>query len=228
MKRYLQLLSFLLGYGIIIAGFCLLGQSLESEIRVLDIIVSIVLFTYCGYFLLRPLIDLGDRAQKGVGMLGIKLMTMNIVGCLSIAVMVLGAIYEMAFKYQLFSQCVVLFILVGGVMSALHVGEKVQRVHEKEETLVTNKIMLKDCMDSLMDNVIDMNVTPEIKERLNSINESLRFVSPSNKMEAVKLDTDFINQVSTLQIMLRSTSDLESLKMEVTKLEQILNKRKRY
>ena len=72
MKNIYRLLAILLGYGIIIASFIIFGESLDDKIKILDIIVSCLVYTLFIQFLIFPLVNLNKSAHKEVGMMGFQ------------------------------------------------------------------------------------------------------------------------------------------------------------
>lgn len=145
-KRFYNILAILLGYGIIIGGFLVFGDSLEDKVKILDIIVSCLIFTQFVQFSLFPLINFGDSSHKEVGMMGIHIYVLNFCCIVSIGIMIYGIIYHIPFKFQLMGQLVVLFILLVGRVATLHAGEKVQQIHRKEQVIMHGKLSLKSVM----------------------------------------------------------------------------------
>ena len=82
-KTFFSIATILLGYGLIIGGFTLFGKSLENEIKILDIVVSCLLFTTTVRFYFFPWIDTTNAAHKEAGTLGIRFIVMT--GCSMLA-----------------------------------------------------------------------------------------------------------------------------------------------
>ena len=91
-KRFYNILAILLGYGLIIGGFLVFGDSLEDKVKILDIIVSCLIFTQFVQFSLFPLINFGDSSHKEVGMMGIHIYVLTFCCIASIVIMVSGVI----------------------------------------------------------------------------------------------------------------------------------------
>ena len=68
-KSFYNVLAILLGYGLIIASFIIFGESLDTNIKILDIVVSCFIFTQFTQFSLFPMINFSDSAHKEVGMM---------------------------------------------------------------------------------------------------------------------------------------------------------------
>ena len=110
-KVFYKILAILLGYGLIIGGFIVFGESLEDRVKILDIVVSCLIFTQLVQFMLFPLIDLGKAAHREIGMMGIHFATLISCCVLFLALMTCGIVFQIPFKFQLMGQLIVLFIL---------------------------------------------------------------------------------------------------------------------
>ncbi len=229
-KRFYNILAFLLGYGLIIGGFLVYGESLENEVKILDIIVSCLIFTQFFQFSLFPLINFGDSSHKEVGMIGIHIFALSFCCIASIAIMVYGIIYHIPFKFQLMGQLVILFILLFGRVATLHAGEKVQQIHRKEQVIMRGKLSLKSIMDDFIDdNAIVKDLDPIAKQKLHNIHESMRFLSPSSNFEALRYDEQFSQSIEDLKILMRNTNlNRDKILEEMEHLERILLRRKKY
>ena len=226
MKIFYKTLAILLGYGIIIAGFILFGASLNDEVRILDIVVSCVMFTQLAEFFFFPLIDTSKKSHKEVGMMGIHFTAIDTYFVVAIAIIAAGIFWNLSFTIQLLLQLGALFLLVLGRVATLHSGDKVEQVYQSEQILMNGKQMLKDAMEDLMGKVAETDsLTPELKHRLNEILASVRFVSPSANAEARELVAQFTKVATNITIIL---NDLElnapQLEQEICRLERIIIK----
>lgn len=188
-KKIYRALTILLGYGLIIACFILFGQSLEKNVRILDIIITCLVFTQFAMFTIFPLVNLNNPVQKEVGMLGIHLVTINIFSLLALGWMICGMLLQIPFKYQLIGQLVILFILFIGRYATFRSGEKVQQIYEKEQNVMEGKVSLRIVMDNLMDYMTTVkDLDSSILQRLQSLHEAIRFITPSDSNEAKNFD----------------------------------------
>lgn len=229
-KRFYNILAILLGYGLIICGFLVFGESLENKVKILDIIVSCLIFTQFVQFSLFPLINFGDSSHKEVGMMGIHIYVLNFCCIVSIGIMLYGIIYHIPFKFQLMSQLVILFILLVGRVATLHAGEKVQQIHRKEQVIMHGKLSLKSIMDDLMDDIATIkHLDPIAKQKLINIHDSMRFISPSSNSEAIRFDEQFSKSVEDLKVLMRNTNlNGDKILEEIEHIERILTRRKMY
>ena len=229
-KRFYNILAILLGYGLIIGGFLVFGESLDNKVKILDIIISCLIFTQFVQFSLFPLINFSDSSHKEVGMIGIHLYVLNFCCIASIGIMLYGILYHIPFKFQLMGQLIVFFIMLVGRVATLHVGEKIQQIHCKEQVIMSRKLSLKNIMDDFMNDLATLkDLDPIAKQKLQNIQESMRFLSPSSKREAIRFDEQFSLTIEYLKILMRDNNlNREKIIEETEHLERILSRRKKY
>ena len=229
-KNVYLVLAVLLGYGLIIGGFVAFGQSLKQSVRVLDIIVSCLIFTQFTQFAIFPLIDRSNDAHKEAGMMGIHFTVLRIYCIAALCVMIGGIVCDVPFRYQLMGQLSLLLLLLLGRVATLHAGEKVERIYKKEEQCMEGKRSLQRIMDDLMEEVACAGaLDPEAVGRLRSVHESLRFLTPSTDAEATELDFRFAQTARAIGALLKDPKlNGARIAEEVGRLTRILSKRKRY
>lgn len=226
----LKIISLIFGYGLIISSFIIFGDSLESNILTLDIIVSCIIYSLFAQLFFFPMIDTNKAAQKEVGMMGIHYTFMWIYTILAIIIMIVGASSKWTFNVQLISQLIIFFILLLGLILTLVSGNKVESVHSNEQSIMSGKILLSDSMTQLMEDVANTKeLNPTVVERLNQINENIRFITPSNNPMAQKLDLKFCDCIGSISVMIRNTTlNASSIEDAVNNLERIFIQRKKY
>ena len=229
-KTIYKILAHLLGYGLIIGGFIIFGDAIETKTRVMDIIISCLIYTQLVEFTIFPMVNLGQKAHKEVGMMGLHYSSIYLYSVLAIGIMVAGVCLDLQFKYQLMMQLVALFVLLIGRAVTLHTGDRLQRIHDKEQCGAESKDQIISAMEDFMDRVGDTtDLNPSALQSLQSIKESLRFLTPSSSAEAKALESSFCQKLADIEVLLRNTSlNAEQISSEVRHLQQILNKRKKF
>ena len=227
-KSIYLILSILLGYGLIIGGFFIFGTSIIDKIKVLDIFVSIIVYTLLIQVLVYPLVNLGNIAHKEVGTMGIYFYVLTAYCFFAITVMSCGIIYSISFKNQLMMQLAIVFLLLLGRAFTLHVGEKVEQIYEKEQQMLAGKRSLRQQMDNFM---IDLSCAESLGSdnlhRLQSIQEKIIFLTPSASVEAQKLEKKIYQNVEELKCLTKNASfNKERITDIINQLERILSKRK--
>lgn len=230
MKTFYKVLAILLGYGLIIAGFIVFGTSMADNVRILDIVVSCLIFTQFVEFLFVPLVNLGKKAHKEVGMIGIHLTSVYIYIMVSIIIMVVGVLLDLPFIWQLLLQLGALFILVVGRVATLHVGDKVEGVYQREQTIVGAKMQMKTAMETVMDAVALNGIRDAaVVDRLRELAENVRYVSPSVEEDARNLESQFTSVAAELIVMMRDeVRNKDRIPETIERLDYILAKRKKY
>ena len=230
MKTFYKILTVLIGYGLIVASFILLFTWLPDDIRILDIVVTSIIYTQLVEFLFFPLIDLEKKAHKEVGMMGIHLAAINTYAVVAIVIMVVGMIWELSFTWQILLQLGALLILIIGRVATLHSGEKVEAVYEKEQVLKGGKQQLKAAAESMMDAIArSSELSPVLVSRITQLTEDIRYITPSTNNEALNLELQFTRLSSDLEVVLRqSPQNNDQIAETVGQLEYILAKRKKY
>ena len=230
MKTFYKILTVLIGYSLIVSSFILLFTWLPDDIRILDIVVTSIIFTQLVEFLFFPLIDLEKKAHKEVGMMGIHLAAINTYAGVAIVIMAVGMIWELSFTWQLLLQLGALLILIIGRVATLHSGEKVEAVYHQEQVLRGGKQQLKAAAESMMDAIArSSELTPALASRITQMAEDVRYVAPSTNAEAMNLELQFSRLASDLEVMLRqSPLNNEQIEQAIGQLEYILAKRKKY
>jgi len=230
MKNIYRILALLLGFGIIISSFIIFGHDIETKIKVLDIIVVCVLYSSVAELLFFPMINLTEKSNKEAAMMGVHYNTLYTCICLSSVIILLGIVCDLSFTVQLIAQLVVLFIFFIGRAATLHSGEHAQKIYEKEQVVISGKMSMRKAMDSAMEEIVTSNnLNPNIVKRLEELSESLRFITPSGNAEAVELENEFSEMVHKVQVLCRdSVANSEVLIEDISKLERIVAKRKKY
>ena len=228
-KVFYRFLSLALGYGLIIGGFIIIGESLEIRIRTLDIIVICIYFTLFSKLMIFSRVNLNDSVHKEIGMLGIHLASLIMCSMLALGFMVYGILYMLAFKYQLLGQLAIFMVLIMGHVAALQSGEKIQHIHDKEQINVSGKNTLSREIDGLSEDVSSIkDIDISTKLRLRSIQEDIRYIVPSTNNDAKSLDNQLIQLTINLRSVLRNYSNNDVIIEGIERIETVLSKRKKY
>lgn len=229
MKTLLSLLALLLGEAIIIVSFLLFGGNSPDNIRIMNIIVSSII--YCLFFVdvLVPWVNLKNKSQKRIGAIGLRWFVTWLYAIAAIAVMLLcNLLFKSSFELQLIIHCVLLLFLILGFTGMLHSSDKVGAIHAKENALQQNIQDIRRVMNTLNDTVSEYPQLPsQTVERIHNLHESLRYVSPSNNPEANALDKQFINTIREITVALPNyTLNKTQIESALSKAERIFQNRK--
>ena len=217
----------LAGIAVIFAGFFLLvPEEKRNEIFWLDLIVT------CFVFTISCVIELGLIANsafdKQVGGLGIRLSYIRLYSLLAIAIIVIGYFAKAIFNYQLFFQLAAAFILLLGYffshLSSSHTSsvQAEQDIQRKGKDEIIKAISQFEMLISK-----DSNKFGAEKQKIETIKETVRYLSPTNNSSANELDAEII---SSIQQAYSVTKNNDNGRTEVfsllNKCEELLKLRK--
>lgn len=216
------------GAAIIVAAILLFCDGMESNVLTLDIIVSLiawgVLFAGIGF----PWIDLNDPAQKRVGSLGLFWYFSSLYALVAVIWMVVGAQLDLSFSLQLIVHLVLLFVLIMGLTMAGRSAEKVGEVFEKEQRERLGVTEVRSALAALKESTFDAKDLPEeVVDRINKMCDEARFVSPSNNMEAHRMEAELVNllhEVSSAFFNYRMNEEM--IQSKLARCERLLKNRK--
>lgn len=100
--------------------------------------------------LFREPINLDDKSQKQVAALGIRWQGSFIYSLLSIGFIFIAISAGIEFKWQLFTQCVFIFLLLILAFTVLGVNEKTRAVYEKESVQKAGKQSIKRALSDVI------------------------------------------------------------------------------
>lgn len=216
------------GEAIIIAGFCLFGNSLPDKIFYLDLIVSSVIYLLLFTNIARPMVDLKDPTQHEVGTLGISWSVIGWYSLLALGCMVVLQYNEFAFKYQVIAQAILLFFLVLGFVTSRHTGQKVAEVYYQEKAMLGGLDSVRRQMRNVQDVLAETNGVPaDVRQRLDRISESLRYLTPSNNPEAAELEQKLVDNLADVERALDNAElNRELLTSRLSRIERACENRK--
>lgn len=224
------LLAIFLCYGLIISGFIILGASMDIKYLILDIIVSCIVVTQYVQYCFFPLINQKEKAQKDVGILGIKILIICVYSILVTIMIVCSICFDLSFIVQLFVQFALLFMLIIGYTMAHHASNKVKILYHKEHSIKDGKKQMCNAMEDLMNVACtSKDLDLSIFSRWEHLNESLRYISPSMRQEVCEIENCFIQLAGELSILVQNAQlNKTRIETETINLERLYNKRKQY
>jgi hypothetical protein len=228
-KNILSWLLLLFGEAIIIAAFVLFRGSMPDNILVLNIIVSSLVYGlfFCNFR--APWIDLKDKTQKQIGAIGISWFAMWFYVIAAIGFMLIANhAYELSFTVQLLVHCGLLFLLLLFVLLSKHSSDKVAEIHAQQTTNRNGILEMKKAMLALKDKISETVGLPDsFVQKINSLEESLRFISPTENSEAHELERSFVETIDAIRFALQNYSlNAEQIDSDIKKCERIYQNRK--
>ncbi|MDR1340988.1 MAG: hypothetical protein LBK58_13190 [Prevotellaceae bacterium] len=227
-KKILSWIALFIGEAIIIAAFILFRGSLTDSILVLDIIVSSIIYSLFFVDILVPWFDLGDKSQKKVGSLGLRWFFTLFYAFAAIATMLVCHSYDCSLETQILCHCVLIFFLILGFVASLHSSGKVRQVYQQETSNRKGILEMKKAVTNLKDRMSGLSGLPEnVIDRISVLEESLRFISPSENAEAHSLEQQFVRVIDDISFAVSNYSmNEEAIASNLKKLERIYQNRK--
>jgi hypothetical protein len=228
-KQIFSWLLFLFGEAILIASFVLFRGETPDNILVMNIVVSTIVYALLFFNYRAPWIDLKDKSQKQIGAIGISWFVAWFYAIAAIVVMLAAnLVLGLSFTVQLIIHCVLLFFLVLGILLSLRASDKVAEIYQTETANRSGILEMKKAMRILKDKISETAGLPEtFIQRVNSLEESLRFISPTDNSEAYELEYSFVETVNTVRFALNDYSlNAEQVENNLKKCERILYNRK--
>ena len=180
---------------------------------------------------LFPLINLKDKAQSDIGFIGVNWFFS--------AGYILGAIVIMVyfnllhketgrFDNQLLVHAILFFLLlIGGFMSR-KTADKVSEVYQEQKTERNQLDELKKATKNLvLRTELMSDLSPEFKYNINRLLEDIRYLSPSNNLDANQLDEKYIETIRRIDDMLyNKENNKENMDVALKQCAQFLKERK--
>ena len=134
----------------------------------------------------------------------------------------------LSFATQFIIHCVLLFFLLLGILASRHSADKTEEVYEQETANRKGLNEMKNAMRNLKDKINETGDLPEnFTNRINALEESLRFISPANDHEAHGLENSFVEIINETGFAISDYSmNEERIEGNLKKLEQIYKNRK--
>ena len=226
----------LLLYAVFLGGLALLvsfffiwrGESTPDNIFYLNLAVSVITYlVVAGTFLLR---DAKTKENEGsvIGTWGVKWTVLTIYPLVSIGAMLLMSFLGLGFTVQLFVHIIILILLALGFAGVFATSEKINAVQAKQDQDRNGVLEMKRAISDLQDAILDCpEATPQFKNRVNEIDQALRFISPSDSQLAKDYEEKFVQTAFDIQVAIKSFAmNADRIEVMLQKLDRIYNQRK--
>jgi hypothetical protein len=228
-KNILSWLLLLFGEAIIIAAFILFGGNTPDNILVMNIVVSSLVYGLFFYNFRAPWIDLQDKSQKETGAIGISWFAVWFYAIAAVGVMLAANLaYELSFTVQLLIHCGLLFFLVLWLLLSRHSAGKVAEIYHEQTANRNGILAMRKAMLALKDKISDTAGLPDnFVQKVNSLEENLRFISPTENNEAHDLENSFVKTIESIRFALQNYSlNAEQIESNLKKCERLYQNRK--
>ena len=228
-KKILILLALLISEAIIVTGFLLFAVHWESSILVLNILVACFLCALCFSQLLLPWSKLSDSFGQEVGALGLSWFALGLYTIATIGVMYMAnLLFFWPFTIQLLIHSGLIALLLLSFVGILSASNKVAEVHAQQTQQHDGLLAMKNITQTLKRTTeISRDLPAPLSKRILLIEENIRFLSPSNTVEAQEKEQLFVRIASELSRALpHYQTDKETVETLLKKLELSFQDRK--
>jgi uncharacterized membrane protein SirB2 len=230
MKKIYSILAAIIGEVIIVCVLFEFYGYLGERIFFQNLLFLTLAYGIFWASLFKPLAETESKEQKWVGMLGLHLFgTILLLSGTFLTILFCNMMTPpMDADHQLYILLALLAIFFLSRYFAFMSYEKVAKVYEKEKSMTNVLDVMKKTMDDLLYQLLqNQSVDPMIKERVNKIKDSLRYLSPVGTDEAFRLENEMKETIVSIQMQISNyTMNKSSVDQMVLKLEGLLQRRK--
>ena len=231
MKNIKPYLILLIGEILLIASFLHFGEKLNENVLVLNICVSSIIYLLIFSSFLFPLLDLKDKSQSAVASLGINwfiTITYSFSALILMLFFSLTKSQEFKIETQILVHFILLFLLLIGGFISTKASEKVTEVFQEQNAQRSKLNEIQKLTKNAFSRIELMNgISPELKFKVNKISEDLRYISPSNSVDAYNIESNLLEMINKINDLLyHYDNNKESIETTVKQCEQLIKERK--
>jgi len=200
-NKTFSVLLLIAGELLIIISFFYFGRNLDTNLLVLNIIVSLIIYSLFFIDILIPMVDFKDKSQKTIGSIGLRWFFTLLYTLTAIGVMVIfNEVKPIDINSQIIIHAILIFFLSLGIYFAVSSSTKVNKVFLVEEQNLSHMDEMKKATMKVQLKLEQINNIPnEIISRITTLQENLRFISPCDNPKAFELETKYLNEMNAVQ-----------------------------
>ena len=228
LKNILSWGAFVFGFALVICGWFLFGDRCDTSIFILNIVVSLLMYSVIFSDLLISWYNPEDKSQRRIGNLGLRWGVTFFYVIIALVFIILSHIYFWPFRVQLFAHGGAIVGLIAGYALVVHSANNIGDVSSQQNMVQSGVDKMRCEAKSLHCEMLDKGTIPsELSQRVAQLIEDMRFISPANSENARILEQRFVDIVSHTRVMVSSfTLNNEELATELSKAERTLKDRK--
>lgn len=190
------LIVLLLGLGLIAAGFFLFARGGDDE-RVFWLgMISVGLMYSVNVIHAFDFFGSQSKFESGLGGLGVKMFFLPLYSVLVIAIVLLSIHYEVEFRYQLYGQSILIFLLIVSLflvqLANTHANSvQVEQDHSAKSKAEILNVLREFELWCLREPDSAVTVIGMVK----SLMEEVRYISPTNSQEATEIDGEVLENL---------------------------------
>ncbi len=200
-NKILSSLLLTVGEAIIILCFLYFGRNSDISILSLNIVVTSIVYLILFIDTVSPLVIFKDKSQLPAGSIGIRwFFTFFYILFALIVMVVFNLIFNINIVSQLLIHGILFFMLLLGFYFGFSSSQNVDSVMAEENK---TRVQLGEMQISTKEVVAKLeqmkNMPPEFLLRMKVLLENLRFISPSNTLEASNLEESYLMEIVKLK-----------------------------
>lgn len=199
-KKIFSLLLVIFGEAILILCFLHFGRNVQTEILTLNIVVSSIIYCLLFIDIIVPWVNFKDKSQKTIGSIGLRWFFTFFYMLLAVGAMVVfNSVKPINFSNQIIIHGILFFFLLLGYFMAFSSSDKVREVYVEEKQNRDRIDEMKKATKEVQLKIDQMkNIPTDIVNKLNDLQENLRFLSPCNNSNAYELEAMFVEEIRAL------------------------------
>jgi len=199
-KKIFSILLVIFGEALLILCFLHFGRNVQTEILTLNIVVSTIIYCLLFIDIIIPWVDFKDKSQKVIGSIGLRWFFTFFYMLLAIGAMVVfNSVKPIHFTNQIIIHGILFFLLLLGFFIAFISSDKVRGVYVEEKQNRDRIDEMKKATKEVQLKIDQMkNIPTDIINKLNDLQENLRFLSPCNNSNAYELEAKFVEEMRAL------------------------------
>jgi len=199
-KKIFSLLLVIFGEALLILSFLHFGRNVQTEILTLNIVVSSIIYCLLFIDIIVPWVNFKDKSQKTIGSIGLRWFFTFFYTLLAVGAMVVfNSVKPIHFSNQIIIQGILFFFLLLGYFMAFSSSDKVREVYVEKKQNRDRVDEMKKATKEIQLKIGQMkNIPNDIVNKLNDLQENLRFLSPCNNSNAYELEAKFVEDMRAL------------------------------
>lgn len=199
-KKIYSLLLVIFGEAILILCFLHFGRNVQTEILTLNIVVSSIIYCLLFIEIIVPWVNFKDKSQKTIGSIGLRWFYTFFYMLLAVGAMVVfNSVKPIHFSNQIIIHGILFFLLLLGYFMAFSSSDKVREVYVEEKQNRDRINEMKKATKEVQLKIDQMkNIPTDIINKLNDLQENLRYLSPCNNSNAYELEAKFVEEMRAL------------------------------
>ncbi len=228
-KKIFSLLLVIFGEVLIILCLLHFGSNVQIEIVALNIVVCTIIYSLFFMDIIVPWVDFKDQSQKTIGSIGLRWFYTFFYIIVAVGVMVVfNTVIPIQFTNQIIIHGVLLFLILLGFFMAFSSSDKVSEVYVQEKQNRDRVDEMKKATKEVQKKTDQMkNIPIDTINKLNELQENLRFISPCNNSNAYELEAKFVGEMKVLSdCFFDIPLNLEKINENIQNCNRILKERK--